>query len=70
MERKNEVIKKQAKVKVGRKPMPVGSRRRMYSTRLHPDVIAGLNRLKLMKGKPVSRIIEALISKEINRLGL
>ena len=70
MERKNEVIKKQAKSKVGRKPLPVECKRRMYSTRLHPDVIAGLNKLKLMEGKPVSRIIEALISREINRLGL
>ena len=61
---------KSIKPKVGRKPLPEGDKRRMYSTGLHPDVIMGLNRLKILEGKPASRIIEALISKEIKRLGI
>jgi hypothetical protein len=70
METEYEVKSKEAKPKVGRKPLPVGSKRRMYSARLHPDIIAGLNRLKTLEGRPVSRIIESLISREIKRLGL
>jgi len=68
MERENE--EKTNKPKVGRKRLPAGSKRRMYSTRLHPKVLEGLNKLKSLEGKPASRIIENLISNEINRLGL
>ena len=56
--------------KVGRKPLPKESRRKMYSTRLHPEVIEGLRILKDMQGKPIARIIEGLISKEMKRVGL
>ena len=56
--------------KVGRKPLPQGSRRKMYSTRLHPEVIEGLKILKNLQGKPIARIIEGLISNEMKRVGL
>jgi len=58
------------KSKVGRKKLPIGNKRRMYSTRLHPKVIDALNALKSKRGEPASRIIENLIIKEVNRLGL
>ena len=58
------------KSKVGRKKLPIANKRRMYSTRLHPKVIDALNALKGKRGEPASRIIENLIIKEVNRLGL
>ena len=58
------------KSKVGRKQLPIANKRRMYSTRLHPKVIDALNALKIKRGEPASRIIENLIIKEVNRLGL
>jgi len=53
-----------------RKKLPIANKRRMYSTRLHPKVIDALNALKSKRGEPASRIIENLIIKEVNRLGL
>ena len=60
----------EGKTKVGRKPLPRESKRRMYSARLHRDIIKGLKMLRNMQGRPSSRIIEGLISKEMKRLGL
>ena len=58
-----------SKAKAGRKPLPRESKRRMYSTRLHPSTISSLQKLKRIKGQPVSRIIESLVSQEASRLG-
>lgn len=60
----------EGKPKVGRKPLPQGSKRKMYSTRLHPDIIEGLKMLKHVRGRPIARIIEELISNEMKRVGL
>ena len=58
------------KGKAGRKPLPTGHKRKMYSTRLHPNVISMLDDLKTAhKGKPISRILESLIIDEHKRLG-
>lgn len=57
------------KTKAGRKPLPRESKRRMYSTRLHPSTISRLQKLKEAQGKPIARIIESLVSAEANRLG-
>lgn len=50
------------KVKVGRKPLPDGARRKMYSTRLHPKTISKLEQLRIIRGKPISRVIEDLVA--------
>jgi hypothetical protein len=50
------------KVKVGRKPLPDGARRKMYSTRLHPKTISQLEQLRISRGKPISRVIEDLVA--------
>jgi|TARA_R100000081_G_scaffold92029_1_gene72188 hypothetical protein len=63
-------ISKAIKSKAGRKPLPKGNKREMHSTRLAPDTIATLKKLKSIKGKPMSRVIEDLIAKEAKRLGL
>jgi len=54
------------KSKVGRKPLPRGSKRKMYSTRLHPQIIKKLQVLKQKKNKPVARVIEELVAKEFD----
>ena len=51
----------------GRKPLPEGKKRKMYSTRLHPKVIKRLQRLKEIRQKPVARIIEDLVNSEFTK---
>ncbi|MAS81131.1 MAG: hypothetical protein CMF45_00420 [Legionellales bacterium] len=52
--------------KVGRKPLPKESRRKMYSTRLHPKTISQLEGLRLRRNKPISRILEDLVDDAAN----
>ena len=63
-------IKTPEKPKSGRKRLPSGDKREMYSTRLHPNTIEAIKKIRTVQGKPASRIVENLILKESNRLGL
>ena len=58
------------KPRVGRKPLPSGEKREQYTVRLHPDSIDAIKKLKEAQNTPASRIVENLILKESDRLGL